>query len=389
MLRPSAPPADRPRAVTLDVPVAKDADPDTSGVESPLESEATELIPAAPPRSSPARVRRSMPPNDEAPPRPSSLVDRVGADATAPSPAPRRSAPRPAPVATAARPTASRAPLIIGGALLLVTVAVLFPIPSTQRLDVELVPTRKAEPKTPAGVFGTLKVPSGTRVDQGAVIATLDVSKLKADRDELKATVARLESAAAKTSSKTNPAVLKKARLAVAKANQELAKAKAVAAKRRDDSKAQQDVAKKEAALEQAQRVAESADGNQKAKAMRAEAAQVKQRAAALDKQLERANIVAPATGVFELEAVPPAGAQFDDGTPFGRILDSTLLVKGAPADAVDPVLITPDRRIPLFAVDRKPEGLTVPFEGNVKPGPAKLEIPKGYRPWPMVLLAR
>ena len=54
-----------------------------------------------------------------------------------------------------------------------------------------------------------------------------------------------------------------------------------------------------------------------------------------------------------------------------------------------DPVLLLSDRRIALFAVDKRPEGLTVPFEGGVKPGPAVLEVSKGYRPWPMVLLSR
>ena len=81
--------------------------------------------------------------------------------------------------------------------------------------------------------------------------------------------------------------------------------------------------------------------------------------------------------------------AQFDEGTPFGRIVDHFLVIKGAPDDAKDAVLLVGDRRVPLFGVDKRAEGLTVPFEGGVKPGPAVLEVPKGYRPWPMVVLAR
>ena len=54
-----------------------------------------------------------------------------------------------------------------------------------------------------------------------------------------------------------------------------------------------------------------------------------------------------------------------------------------------DPVLVMGDRRVPLFSVDRRPEGLTVPFDGGTKPGPAVLEVPKGYRPWPIALLGR
>jgi hypothetical protein len=297
----------------------------------------------------------------------------------------RRTAPG---TAKAEEPGPNRTPLYIGIGAAVVLAALAFPIPAVQRIDVKLVATPKTAPKFPAGVFGELKVKSGSRVEQGAVIATLDVSKQKAEREELAKTVARLELAAQKALSKQNPAALKKAKDAVRKAQVDLAKAKAVAAKQKT-SKAEIDVGRKETALARAERAVVAADAAEKAKALKLEATAGREKMAALQQQIDRAVVTAPATGVFELEALPPAGAQFDEGTEFGRIVDASLLLDGAPVDAKDPVLLLGDRRIALFAVDKRPEGLTVPFEGGVKPGPAVLEVSKGYRPWPMVVFSR
>ena len=38
---------------------------------------------------------------------------------------------------------------------------------------------------------------------------------------------------------------------------------------------------------------------------------------------------------------------------------------------------------------DKRADGWTVPFENGTKPGPATLEVSKGYRPWPIVVLAK
>ena len=282
-----------------------------------------------------------------------------------------------------------RLPFIIGGAVVLL-VGLLFPIPAVQRLDVQLVTTPKALPKMPAaGVFAELKVQSGARVDEGTVIATLDTSKLKAEKDELQKTAERLDAAAAKALSKTNPATLQKAKLAVVKAQADLKKAKAGLPKAKDRAKAELDISRKEAALEKAEKLAVAFDFAEKAKVLKREATATKEKMAQVQAQIDRAFVAAPAAGVFELEAPPPAGAQFDEGTPFGRIVTEALVVKGAPDDAKDAVLLYGDKRVPLFSVDKKAEGLTVPFEGGVKPGPAVLEVSKGYRPWPIAVLRR
>jgi len=275
----------------------------------------------------------------------------------------------------------------IGGAVVLALLA--FPIPATSRIDVQLVATPKAAPKFPAGAFGKLEVQSGARVEEGAVIATLDVTKQKAEKEELTKTIARLEQAAQRALARSNPAAIAKAKQNVAKAKTELAKAKAGVAKARDRAKAELDVARREAALERAERYLVAVDGTEKARQLKLEATATRERAAKLQQQIDRAVVTAPATGVFELDALPPAGANFDEGTEFGRIVAPVLLVQGAPEDATDAVLISGENRIPLFSVDRKPEGLTVPFERGLKPGPAVLEVPKGYRPWPIALLSR
>jgi hypothetical protein len=294
----------------------------------------------------------------------------------------RRSSPR----SQAAPP--SRNPLLFIFVGVIALAGLLFPVRSVKHVDVELATLPKAEPKTPAGVFAELKVPTGSRVDAGAVLARLDVGWPKTQRDDLVKTAALLDAAAARALAKTNAALVKRARLAVTKANQDLAKAKALAARHRDE-RAELDVAHKEAALEKATRLLENADGNEKAKELKTEAATAREQAAALQKKIDHAAITAPAAGIFEVDGVPPAGAQFDDGTPFGRIVDLVLLLKGAPVDAGDAVLVQGDRRVPIFTVDKRPEGLTVPFENGVTPGPAVLEIARGYRPWPIALLTR
>ncbi len=413
--RPSAPaPAPKledPSATFVDGELEEEpthiGEPPLPSEESPLDGRGTEVIPqektqvtAAPerpavtepevPAPAPRRSRPSAPqPAEEAAPAPRPSRPRPAAADGAVPDAPvrvRRSQPQ-MPKAEAAPPRRTALYAGIGAAVLLVALG--FPIPAVQRVDVQLLTTPKAAPKFPAGAFGALKVQSGTRVDEGAVIATLDVSKQKAEKEELAKTITRLDQAAQRALSRVNPAALAKAKQNVAKAKADVAKAKQGLAKAKDKAKAELDVARKEAALERAERQLVAADATEKAKTLKQEATAARERAAKLQQQIDRAVVTAPATGVFELDALPPAGANFDEGTEFGRIVAPHLLVKGAPDDVKDPVLIDGERRIALFSVDRRPEGLTVPFEGGLKPGPAVLEVSKGYRPWPIALLSR
>ncbi len=382
VIRPSAPkpeaPVEPPRETTPETPAA---------ATSPLESGPTEVMSESEPVLPPMPERTVVGPP---PQRPAPAAETEEAEKPKPprASAPRRTTGRTPKQQPAEETPPKRTPFIIGGAVVLL-VALAFPIPAVQKLDVQLVQTPKAQPKMPGGVFGKLEVQSGARVDQGTVIATLDVSKQKAEKDELAKTAARLDAAAAKELSRANPALLAKARQGVAKARADLAKAKAGLARAKDRSKAELDVSRKEAALERAERFAEAADHGTKAKLLKQEATATKDKMTKLQARIDGAVVTAPASGVFELEALPPAGAQFDEGTPFGRIVEQALVVKGAPDDAKDAVLIYGDKRVPLFSVDKSAHGLTVPFEGGVKPGPAVLEVSKGYRPWPMVVLAR
>lgn len=385
VIRPSAPKPtaqeEQPRETALETPAAS---------TSPLESGPTEVMSETEPELPPMPERTVVGPPPE---RREPAAEAVAEPAAEKQKPPRASAPRRTTGRTPKQQPAEetppkRTPFIIGGAIVLL-VALAFPIPAVQKLDVQLVQTPKAQPKMPGGVFGKLEVQSGARVDQGAVIATLDVSKQKAEKEELAKTAARLDAAAAKELSRANPALLAKARQGVAKARGDLAKAKAGLARAKDRAKAELDISRKEAALERAERFAEAADHGTKAKVLKQEATATKEKMTNLQAQIDGAVVTAPASGVFELEALPPAGAQFDEGTPFGRIVEQALVVKGAPEDAKDAVLIYGDKRVPLFSVDKSAHGLTVPFEGGVKPGPAVLEVSKGYRPWPMVVLSR
>ncbi|MBL8956829.1 MAG: hypothetical protein JNK82_39010 [Myxococcaceae bacterium] len=413
VLTPVAPQVTDPGATVVDAPDEEEA---TNVEVSPLEARHTEpirqektVITAMPERPAvtdpevpapPRRSRPSSPPpadEDDAP------LPRASRPTSPPPPAeeiPLPRASRPSDGAARVRrsqpqlpkaqePAPKRTALFAGIGAAVVLAALAFPIPAVERVDVQLVTTPKAAPKFPAGAFGELKVQSGARVEQGAVIATLDVSKQKAEKEELAKTIVRLDQAAQRALSRINPAAISKAKQGVAKAKSDLAKARAGVARAKDRAKAELDVAKKEAAVERAERLLVAADAGEKARALKLEATAARERAAKLQAQIDRAFVTAPATGVFELDAPPPAGAQFDEGTEFGRIVAPQLLVKNAPAEAKDPVLVSGDSRVALFAVDRHAEGLTVPFERGLKPGAAVLEVSKGYRPWPMVVLAR
>ncbi len=101
-----------------------------------------------------------------------------------------------------------------------------------------------------------------------------------------------------------------------------------------------------------------------------------------LQKQIDGALVTAPVAGAFEPTALPPSGAQFDDGALLGHIVDEHhATIVGAPDDAKS--LILGDKRIDVSTLKRTPEGLEIMFEAE-RPTHANVEVTSGWAPWPL-----
>lgn len=278
--------------------------------------------------------------------------------------------------------------VLIAAAVGLCLAGLAFPVRGVSRAPCAVEPLVLGEPRSPAGIFGALVVTPGSHVDENAVVASLDTSKLIADKQALAAKIAALEKAPHPATAK--PAVLKKARAALAKAEAELAKAKTKASKAKGAAmkRAQSEVAKKDAAVAKAKQALDALTGAVAQQERAAQLAAARDALAALKSQETASVVTSPSTGRFELSAPPSTGAVLPDGSTVGRIVDERFaLLSCASAPPKGAIVVLGNQRLEMSAlVQAAPGQWRVPVEAG-RPSVATVEVPSGLRPWPLAKL--